>query len=129
MIENLLQNAIKYGAENGPVTVSLEKREGWVRLSVHNTGNPIEEEQRKNLFDPYARGPDAASGSQLGWGLGLTLVQGMVEAHEGSIHVESSLEKGTTFTIELQDLGLQESSDLGLTTARHAPSKVEKRLS
>lgn len=101
VIENLLQNAVKYGAEDRDITLSLRKLGDRIRLSVHNWGAPIDEKLQKELFTAYRRGDSQKNKDKGGWGLGLTLVQAVVEAHSGTIRVESSEEKGTRFVVEL----------------------------
>lgn len=99
ILENLMNNAIKYGEKNGLVTVTISSTEETAIVSVHNTGNPIPGDEIALLFDPYQRLKSA--GDQKGWGLGLTLVKGVAEAHHGYIEVTSTPEDGTTFTILL----------------------------
>lgn len=101
MIENLCNNAVKYGSREGVITVCLKKSEHQVSLTVHNSGNPIPPEQQKLLFQQYRRLDSAHSQENKGWGLGLTLVKGFAEAHGGSVKVESSEASGTTFQIIL----------------------------
>jgi PAS domain S-box-containing protein len=102
IIENLCNNAIKYGARDGPVTVSAARNgPDEVSLSVHNWGEPISPEDQKVLFQLYRRTGSAQSGAQKGWGLGLTLVEGLAKAHRGRVGVESTRETGTTFTVIL----------------------------
>ena len=101
ILENLIGNAVKYGLEGTPVTVTLTRREDWIELAVHNTGKPISLEDQITLFQPYHRTTSALGSGQKGWGIGLTLVKGIVEAHGGSARVESSLERGTTFAVRL----------------------------
>jgi PAS domain S-box-containing protein len=99
ILENLCNNAIKYGSKHTPVSIRVRKVDELVNLSVHNQGNPIPQEDLAHLFDPYKRLKTAQG--QKGWGLGLTLVKGFTDAHSGSIEVSSSAEHGTTFTISL----------------------------
>lgn len=101
ILENLCANAIKYGANDKPVTVSIQKTDHEVELKVHNHGAPISPEDLKTLFDPFRRTASAQSGGQKGWGLGLTLVKGIAEAHGGRVDVESEQSKGTTFFVWL----------------------------
>ncbi|RYZ63892.1 MAG: ATP-binding protein [Proteobacteria bacterium] len=54
-----------------------------------------------SLFEPYRRSSDAKKNSKMGWGLGLTVVKGVADAHQGSVSVTSSEEAGTTFTLSL----------------------------
>ena len=101
LLENLLTNAVKYGAEQAPITVSLRRAGTSVELTVHNWGRALPEEERAGLFDIFSRSKSAEEGDQRGWGIGLTLVKGIAEAHNGSVGVESSADKGTTFSVTL----------------------------
>ena len=98
-LENLVGNAVKYGRRDSPIRIRIrETAEGGVTLSVHNQGTPIPADLQARLFDRYTRG--AESGSQSGWGLGLTIVLGIVKAHGGTIHVSSDAEE-TVFALHL----------------------------
>ena len=101
MIENLASNAIKYGSEDQPVTISVTCEKDWFEISVHNHGNPIAPEDQKLLFQPFQRTDFAKASKQKGWGIGLTLVQGLAHAHHGTITFESGAEHGTKFIIRL----------------------------
>ncbi|HTL34804.1 MAG TPA: GAF domain-containing sensor histidine kinase, partial [Kofleriaceae bacterium] len=98
---NLVTNAVKYGALTEPIVITVEQRDQRVRVSVHNTGNPIPNAEQAHIFDAYARARSASAGGRVGWGLGLTLARGVAEAHGGGVSLTSDLESGTTFTIEL----------------------------
>lgn len=100
-IWNLATNAIKYGAATTPVTVKVWRHEGRARVAVHNEGPPLSVEDQRRLFQPFSRTHSAEASSQLGWGLGLTLVRGCAEAHGGKVVVESSVATGTTFLLDL----------------------------
>jgi PAS domain S-box-containing protein len=100
-LENLLGNAIKYGSPHAPVEVRLEQRDDEIILSVHNEGPPIAPEDQTRIFQPYQRAQPQDAASPKGWGLGLTLVRSMAEAHGGSVRVQSSAEAGTTFIVTL----------------------------
>lgn len=100
-IWNLVTNGIKYGSPHAPVTLTVRRVDARVRISVHNEGSPLSAEDRRRIFEPFARARSAEASSQVGWGLGLTLVRGCVEAHGGQVSVESSAEAGTTFTLEV----------------------------
>ena len=99
VIQNLMMNAVKYGAPGSPVTVTLEEIGQTVRLVVHNTGSPIPRDKQASLFEPFRR--IDATPEKTGWGLGLFLAKGLVEAHNGTIRVESSADAGTRFVVEL----------------------------
>ena len=100
-IENLCTNAIKYGASCSQITITLRTENHEVHISVHNSGKALNDEEQARLFSPFYRSQSAQTSGKKGWGLGLTLVRGMAEAHGGRVHVESSDSKGTIFTISL----------------------------
>jgi len=101
VIENLVGNALKYGSAQSAVTICLIQAGDWVELAVHNEGNPIPPADEQTLFQLYRRPTSAITGGQSGWGVGLTLVKGIVEAHGGTVRVESSQQHGTTFACRL----------------------------
>jgi signal transduction histidine kinase len=100
-IENLLSNAVKYGKGGTPITVSLRPLDDSVLVNVHNIGNPLSPEERQELFRPFGRTRSALESGKRGWGLGLMLAKAVAEAHRGTIEVESSAEKGTTFQLRI----------------------------
>lgn len=99
-LENLMTNAVKYGSVDRPITISLNKSQAEICLKVHNEGTPIPLKDQASLFE-YHKRASAQEGTQQGWGIGLTLVKGIAEAHDGKVEVESSAEDGTTFSIIL----------------------------
>jgi signal transduction histidine kinase len=101
VVENLCNNAIKYGAPSRPVTVSFGAFGGSAWIEVHNAGVPIPAEDLPHLFDAFRRTANAERGGQRGWGLGLALIKGIAEAHGGGVRVESSAERGTSFRVVL----------------------------
>lgn len=96
---NLVENALKYGAKDEPVTVVVERDSDWARVEVHNSGEPIPENEQEHLFDTFVRSKNV--NPRAGWGLGLTLVRATAEAHGGTVHVRSDEAHGTTFSLEL----------------------------
>ncbi|MDZ4662537.1 MAG: ATP-binding protein [Pseudomonadota bacterium] len=101
IIDNLANNAVKYGSKNTPITITLKQIDKWVRLTVQNEGVGITPTAQAGIFEPYRRETSAENGRQQGWGLGLTIVRGLIKAHGGTISVQSEIGKGATFTIEL----------------------------
>lgn len=102
VIENLVSNAVKYGARDMPITIAIGARDDErVALSVHNWGKPLSQQDCRLIFAPYARGQLAEESKRKGWGIGLSLVRGIVEAHGGVVTVRSAAESGTTFTVEV----------------------------
>ncbi|MFL5785281.1 MAG: sensor histidine kinase [Bacteriovoracaceae bacterium] len=99
LLENLSNNAIKYGEPNTPVTITITQDSETATLSVHNEGKPILHEEKAILFQQYRR--TRTTEDTVGWGLGLTVVKGMIEAHKGTIDIVSEKGKGTTFIVKL----------------------------
>jgi signal transduction histidine kinase len=98
---NLGSNAAKYGSHGADVLFSVARSERGARLLVRNEGNPLTPEEVAHIFQPFSRTASAEAGGSRGWGLGLTLVKGSVEAHGGTIRVESAPGQGTTFVVDL----------------------------
>ncbi len=97
-IDNLIDNALKYGDNSRAVNVQVKQKEGIIEISVHNHGNPIPPEDQEKLFKRYFRMKDQ---KEPGWGIGLTFVKGVVEAHGGEINVSSEESSGTIFTLRV----------------------------
>jgi len=100
-VENLIGNAVKYGTADSPITITLKTGTAVVELTVHNEGAPISEAEIPLLFQIYRRARSAQESTKTGWGLGLTLVKGVVDAHNGQIRVESTKDKGTSFILDI----------------------------
>jgi signal transduction histidine kinase/DNA-binding response OmpR family regulator len=118
---NLLGNAIKYNRAGGRVEVSSARvMEGWLSLTVRDTGQGISPENLAKLFVPFER-LDAAISRVEGTGLGLVLSKRLVEAMGGRLSVQSTLGVGTAFTIELpRATVVGEPMDPKGSTANHA---------
>ncbi|WP_233840391.1 PAS domain-containing sensor histidine kinase [Dyella sp. 2HG41-7] len=101
IVENLCVNAVKYGSAEAPVDVTLSSRGANVDLLVHNEGPAIPLKEQAALFEPFHRTLSAEAGIEKGWGLGLTLVRGLAQAHGGSVRVDSAPGRGTTFIVSL----------------------------
>ncbi len=100
VLENLLDNAVKFTPEGGTVNVTLTHDKNDVIFKVSDTGIGIAEEDQAHIFERFYQA-STASGRPTGSGLGLALVKEVVQAHGGSVHVESQVRRGTTFTIRI----------------------------
>jgi signal transduction histidine kinase len=101
-IQNLISNAIKYGGDARWVRVGAKSlTHKRTRITVEDRGIGIAHEDRKHIFEPFYRGRDAVSRQIQGSGLGLHLVQRIIEAHGGTVSVQSEPGKGSTFIIDL----------------------------
>jgi signal transduction histidine kinase len=98
---NLLSNAVKFTPEGGTITVTARARPTGVEVAVADTGAGIAPDDLPRLFEEFRQvGTDLARKAE-GTGLGLTLTKRFVELHGGTIHVDSVLGKGSTFTFTL----------------------------
>jgi len=93
-------NAIKYTPEGGTVSVQVEERDLHVTTTVKDTGIGIPAESLPRLFSEFYRAPNAKA-FETGTGLGLVIVQELVESFGGRISVESEEGRGATFTVHL----------------------------
>jgi signal transduction histidine kinase len=96
---NLISNAIKYTPEGGKIEVTLSEEGGFVKAVVSDTGIGIKKEDLPRIFDRFFRVKTAETRQIVGTGLGLSIVKSIVDAHLGSISVESEEGGGTTFTV------------------------------
>ena len=98
---NLLSNAIKYNCENGSITIESKTVEDQkLRISITDTGEGLSEEDINNIYTPFER--LNAENNVEGTGIGLTITKHLVELMGGTIGVESTVGKGTTFWVELK---------------------------
>lgn len=101
LVYNLVENAIKYNHSGGQVTVTADRKENHVYLSVEDTGAGIPEELKERVFEPFFRVDKSRSRELGGVGLGLALVREIVRVHDGSIVVKSNPSGGTIFEVIL----------------------------
>jgi signal transduction histidine kinase len=100
-VNNLIDNAVKYSGASKKVFVQAYNDEKSVVIEVKDFGHGIKKEEMDKIFDRFYRGGDELTRTVKGSGLGLTLVKQIVEAHKGSIQVESESGKGSVFTMRL----------------------------
>ena len=100
VVSNLMTNAIRYTPCGGKVFVISFRKKNCFGFSVKDTGIGISEEDKVNIFSEFYRSKKAKEMEQLGTGLGLNLVKEIVKKNNGTINVESEIDKGSTFTVE-----------------------------
>jgi len=102
LLENLITNAVKYGESNKPITIKVEKEdEQFLNFSVHNFGTPIPEEKQKEIFNFLRHTRDTNKKDLQSWGIGLTLVKMVAEAHGGKVDLKSTEGFGTEFIVSI----------------------------
>ncbi|MDR5591187.1 HAMP domain-containing sensor histidine kinase [Christiangramia sp. SM2212] len=102
LLENLLTNAVKYGKAEKPITLKVSKLDDqYLQLSVHNYGTPIPEDKQKEIFNFLRHSSETNKKDLQSWGIGLTLVKMVAEAHGGKVSLESSEDSGTEFTVTI----------------------------
>ena len=100
VVQNLLQNAYKYGKEGGHIWLSLRRHGSGAVLTVKDDGIGISKADQSHIWQRFWQA-DAARGDESGTGLGLSMVKEIAEFHGGSVSVESELGKGSTFTVNI----------------------------
>ncbi|NER21300.1 MAG: HAMP domain-containing histidine kinase [Symploca sp. SIO1C2] len=98
---NLIDNAVKYSDSGQPVTLKLDSAGGWGRIQVCDRGNGIPLQHQARIFERFYRVDDARARSTGGCGLGLSIVQTLVEGMGGRVTVRSQLGKGSVFSVTL----------------------------
>ena len=99
LFDNLFTNAIKYNRQGGRITVSLEEDPESVFTRITDTGVGISHQSLQEVFIRHFQEKTKPLGKTKGLGIGLSLVQEIVNLHQGKIHIESELGKGTMFTV------------------------------
>jgi len=100
-LENLLNNAQKYGDAGTPIDVSVAESNGRAIVSVRNQGKPIPPGELDAIFQQFVRSSDARESTTASWGLGLPYVRSVAQSHGGSVVVYSDANAGTTFVIDI----------------------------
>ena len=95
---NLLSNALKFSDPDKEIRIFTEESFGSINISIQNFGKLISPQDHKNIFKSHFK---VEGNKMLGWGLGLTLVRGVAEAHGGGVDIVSNENDGTIFTMKL----------------------------
>jgi len=101
LFQNLLDNAIRYTAEGGCITIRLSLEDSWARVSIMDTGIGIPADEQSLIFERFYRVDKARSRSEGGSGLGLAICRQIIDVHGGTIEVESKPGNGSTFHVKL----------------------------
>lgn len=101
VINNLVSNAVNYSPEGGLVMIIARGLAEYMEIKVEDTGVGISPEELPKIFDKFYRVKHPKTRQVMGTGLGLAIVKGVVEAHHGTIDVESVVDRGTTFRVLL----------------------------
>ena len=115
----LIENAVQHTREQDTIEVAVRRRDGTAVASFRDTGTGIPDEDLDRIFDRFARADPGRSRHTGGFGLGLSIVRAIVEAHLGTVHVMSRVDVGTTFEIALP---LEANAD-----RTHPPANVADR--
>lgn len=98
---NLLDNAIRYTSEGDYITINVDSTERYFVIDVTDTGTGIRMEHQKRIFERFYKVDESRTRGQHGTGLGLYIVKSIIHRHNGSIELDSTFGKGTTFRITL----------------------------
>lgn len=98
---NLLDNAIRYTAKGGNVTIKLSEMHGYLCVDVVDTGKGLSDTEVSHLFERFYRGDDTGDATDTGAGMGLAIVKRIIELHGGKIRVTTEQNVGSTFRLML----------------------------
>ncbi|MBK7866949.1 MAG: ATP-binding protein [Ignavibacteriales bacterium] len=101
IITNLITNAIKFSNHKTTTEISVMSEPNKTRIIIKDQGQGIPADELDRLFKPFSKTSVKSTGGEKSTGLGLMIVKKIVEGHNGTITVESEVNVGTTFTIEL----------------------------
>jgi signal transduction histidine kinase len=120
-LQNLIGNALKYGGQGNWLSVRAEAAGSDVLISVEDRGAGISPIDLPHIFEPFYRAAAVVDAQIQGSGLGLALVKQIVDAHQAKINVDSTLQKGTTFTIVVPAMDRAVSSLVGSHDQAYSP--------
>jgi signal transduction histidine kinase len=104
---NLIHNSIKFTPEDGEIKIELKKESDGIWFRLSDTGVGIKKEDFVHLFERFYKADRSRNRKQGGNGLGLSIVKKIIDVHQGEIHVRSDYGKGTTFSIKLEESGVE----------------------
>lgn len=120
ILYNLIGNALKF-TEQGEIRVTAEARDGWLEISVHDTGIGIPQDKQEAIFESFEQAGRAIAAEYGGTGLGLSITKRLVELHGGTIRVESTEGVGSVFTFTMPAATEAGSQGTGQDTAARLP--------
>jgi two-component system sensor histidine kinase VicK len=106
IFQNLLTNAVKYTPSGGKISLKIELRKKHVLIKISDTGYGVPKRQQRQLFTKLFRADNVRRQDTDGTGLGLYIVQSIVESAQGKVWFESEENKGTTFYVRLPLKGM-----------------------
>jgi signal transduction histidine kinase len=112
-IKNILQNSIFYSHAHSKIFICLEKHQDTLLLSIEDFGIGMSEQTVENIFEKFYRGDESRSKHTGGSGLGMSIVKKILAMHEITIHIHSTLGKGTKVTLSTEDLETKNPKDSG----------------
>ena len=121
IVNNLLSNAFKYTESGQSITITLKEENGWLLLQVSDTGIGIPINKQGKIFERFYQ----IESEHVGSGIGLSLVQRLIELHHGRIELDSEENKGSTFSVYLpQDLSVYKPSELASNNEQNEEEQV-----
>jgi two-component system phosphate regulon sensor histidine kinase PhoR len=109
---NLVSNAINYSPDGGEVRITAISCGDYLEVEVKDQGIGIEPEEIAKIFDKFYRVKSPRTRQVIGTGLGLALVKGLIEAHRGTVDVDSEVGVGTTFRVKLPTVNVAKGADV-----------------
>ncbi len=122
---NLLSNAVKFTDKGDNIKVSLFSRNGWIYISVKDTGIGIPDEMKELIFERFRQVDKSFTRKCEGSGIGLSLVKSIVEMHNGSIEVKSEYGKGSEFIVKLP-IWLADGDEIAATSEETASVCIDR---
>lgn len=104
IMNNLISNGVKYNKVGGRVDIFIEKLKDMIRITVSDTGIGMSEDDKMKIFDDFVRIKNQNTRNITGSGLGLSIVKKIVDMYHGSVEVQSTPDKGSTFIINLPNV-------------------------